>query len=180
MRRSKSIILKQRPIEEEPKKLKRNVSATTEIRMSALPPPKERFIFISKSFDLKDKSTIKILKPKYHPKVQHSSTLDGLDKVEFERLNPDYQNKSQSYRHRYKIFSQNPMQDIGIMSIMAKIDERKQKFDERYQRLFGPNYDKYSASVLSARSDLAEMRAPRVKGYKSQFYESVKAMLEKI
>jgi len=43
------------------------------------------------------------------------------------------------------------MQDIGIMSIMAKIDERKQKFDERYQRLFGPNYDKYSASVLSAR-----------------------------
>ena len=72
------------------------------------------------------------------------------------------------------------MQDIGIMSIMAKIDDRKQKFTERYSRLFGPGYDRYSASVQSARADLAEMRVPRVKGYKSQFYESVKAMLEKI
>jgi len=180
MRRSKSIIIKPRPVEEEPKVLKKNVSATAELRMSPVPAPEDKYLHIPKDFNISQPSIVKILKAKYHPQLEKVSTLDPLEKVELERLNPEYQNKTQSYKSKYKIYSQNPMQDIGIVSIVKKIEERKEKFLSRYQKLFGSRAENYSEGAKCLKMDLANMRVPRGKGYKSQFYESVRAMLEKV
>lgn len=181
LKRSQSLNNKSKSFEKEPKLLRKNVSSTMEIRMSPLPPPDGKYIYIPKKEGVKVTAYVKILKQGHQPVVDPRRNLEGIDKILHERHFPKYQNHTLEYKRNHQMMIVEN-KTFETASVIAKLEERRKKFFDRYQKLFAPAVlpTENDEDVKNVRGNLAELRVPKYKGCSSQFYNKIRTMLDKV
>lgn len=182
LKKSNSFSSKIKIAEKEPKLLRKNVSSTTELRMSPLPPPDEKYIYIPKSDDPKARAYVKVFKQRHQPVIDPRRNLQGIDKILHERHFPQYQNHTLEYKRNHQMMIGED-KTFETATVIAKLDERRKRFFDRYQKLFAPQpmqQGENEEDLKNVRDNLAELRVPKHKGVSSQFYRRIRTMLDKV
>ena len=182
MRKVQSVQKFKNTFDESSTSLKKSVSTVVELRMSPLPPPSSQFLYMPQDYTSKNPQYIKIPKAPKSARVEKDNRLIGIDKILHERFNPEYRNNSSTYKKYRDIQTSNihKLKNDEIKDTLAKLDDRKNKFVDRYKKLFKPAPDTKASDLKTLRVDLADLRVPRNKGYTVNFYKSIKEMLEKV
>jgi hypothetical protein len=183
MKRSQSIILDPRPAADyrsAPRERERNASVVY-VRVSSLgsmePAAASEYRSVPSSI-----SSIRIVRQKMPSipaiKTERREQLKAIDKSLYEKYHPCY--KPSQSRNRIQFKADSP-EDQEISNVVVRMEAKRKRFLDRYQKLFSVNKDVANLEGLeSIRNNMANLRVKRTEGVNSNFYRSVRNMLQQI
>lgn len=182
MKRSQSIILDPKPAADYhsvSRERERNASVVY-VRVSSLgsmEPAASEYRSVPSSI-----SSIRIVRQKMPSipaiKTERREQLKGIDKSLYEKYHPCY--KPSQSRNRIQFKADSP-EDQEITNVVVRMEAKRKRFLDRYQKLFSVNKDVGNLEGLETiRNSMANLRVKRTEGVNSNFYRSVRNMLQQI